>query len=71
MRFDRGGRDVGPECRVIDEQRFLLDRRVGKPVVCGDLMRRHAELCYWCQEWFGARHAVDGAETDTFEVHPL
>ena len=36
--LDRSGVDVGPECRVIDEQRFVLDRRVGHSVVCGDLM---------------------------------
>jgi hypothetical protein len=44
MAFDLASRDVGRECRLVNQQRLVLDRRVGCEAVGWDLVFEDPEV---------------------------
>jgi hypothetical protein len=44
MAFDIASRDIGRECRLVNQQRFVLDRRVGCEAVGWDLVFEDPEV---------------------------
>lgn len=49
MSFDLASHDIGLESRLVDQQRFVLDRGVRRQAMGGDLVLQDSQVLERCQ----------------------